>query len=341
MNKLFYVAFVALIVSSSCYFSMEEKEIFTKFQDFMKRYNKNYSSIEEFKQKFEIFKQNVQVLDHLRTSNYGSNDSAEYDLGVTEFFDVTPEQFAKTHLNLKMQDAGKLLFNPNTKPFRRSAEDAPASWDWREHGAVGPVKNQGSCGSCWAFSATGNLEGQYAKAHNGTLVQFSEQQLVDCDNIDEGCNGGLMENAFKFLETEGGIELESTYPYKGRRNTCAFSQDKVAAKIVGYKYADSEDEEVIKQFLYENGPLAIAINATPLQFYFGGIFNPWFSKWICNPESLNHGVLIVGYGEEKGKKYWIVKNSWGSGWGEKGYFRIIRGNGTCGVNKYVITAQLE
>jgi C1A family cysteine protease len=147
-----------------------------------------------------------------------------------------------------------------------------------------------------------------------------------------------MEDAYKYLQGSG-VMTESDYSYTGIGGKCKFDANKVAATVSGYHYAGTEDENQIKQLLFENGPFAIAINATPLQFYFFGIFNPWF-EFICNPKGLNHGVLLVGYGVSGNKPYWIVKNSWGSSWGEKGYFRIIAGKGACGVNQYVITAEI-
>jgi len=196
------------------------------------------------------------------------------------------------------------------------------------------------CGSCWAFSAVGNIEGQLQIKKGGKVIDLSPQQLVDCDKVDEGCNGGLMDTAFDYIKTAGGIQSSSDYPYSGSDSSCKFDVKKSVAKVNGYNFAGTEDEEQIKTILYQTGPLAIAINATPLQFYFWGIFNPWF-QWLCDPEGLNHGVVIVGYGVDGSTKYWIVKNSWGSSWGESGFFRIIAGKGACGVNKYVISATLE
>jgi len=226
----------------------------------------------------------------------------------------------------------------------KHSDPAPDSFDWREKGAVNPVKNQGGCGSCWAFSAIGNIEGQYFRK-TGSLIRFSEQQLVDCDKVDEGCNGGLMESAFKHLSENGGVMLEDDYQYAGFDDDCKFEQTKAKAGIASWKFAKSQDEGEIKQMLYETGPLAVALNATPLQFYFFGVFDPWF-QLICDPASLNHGVVIVGYGRTKNmvfpdKDYWIVRNSWSSWWGESGYFRIVRGSGACGINTYVISAEVS
>jgi C1A family cysteine protease len=334
MNKVLILT-IALLATSTLAADMTERHIFGQFQAFMKTYEKSYTTIEETILRYDIFRMNYEKI-YLTNQQLKNNSDYDFELGITEFFDITPEEFAKTHLNLNMsvlnylEERGNLLEPTYETP-------APESFDWREKGVVSSVKNQGSCGSCWAFSAIGNIEGQYA-IKTGKIEDFSEQQLLDCDTVDQACNGGLMEDAYKYLETSG-VMSDKDYSYHGKKGKCAFDQKKVETKVIGYKYSN-KDEEEIKQNLFERGPLAIAMNASLLQFYFGGIFNPWF-EWVCNPKGLNHGVLMVGYGVEKNKEYWIVKNSWGSQWGEKGYFRIIRGKGACGVNQYVITAITE
>jgi len=148
-----------------------------------------------------------------------------------------------------------------------------------------------------------------------------------------------MENAFDYIKTAGGIEKQADYKYTGRDGSCKFSKSKAALQVTGHVSPSSQDENEIKSFLYSTGPLAIALNADPLQFYNGGIID--MSADECDPQGLNHGVTLVGYGSENGSDYWIVKNSWGSSWGEDGYFRIARGKGTCGVNTYVVSATLQ
>lgn len=314
---------------------------FAKFMKFTNEHQKVYKDQAEFYSRFEVFKQNLQKVSGLHSAYLLAKESPTFQFGVTPFMDLTTEEFQQKYLNLKIDYTIRENALNSQNTFKASKlNDTPASYDWREHGAVTKVKNQGMCGSCWAFSAVGNLEGQHQIKTGGSAIDLSPQQLVDCDKVDQGCNGGLMEDAFNYVKSAGGIESESDYSYKGYDASCSFDSSKVVAKVNGFKFAGTEDEEQIKTFLYQTGPLAVALNATPLQFYFWGIFNPWFT-WICDPQALNHGVLMVGYGVEGSTKYWIVKNSWGSSWGESGYFRIIAGKGACGINTYVITANLQ
>jgi len=324
-------ALVSLTVSTQ-----RNPAIYKAFNEYILKYQKVYTSIEEFNQKYAIFEKNFHGINEIQGLHMP--EVATFEFGYSPFMDMTPEDFKAKYLNLNVSHLKKLRFLNKHNILTYSDEPAPKAWDWREHGAVTDVKNQGSCGSCWAFSATGNLEGQHFKK-SGKLVRFSEQQLVDCDKVDQGCNGGLMEDAFKHLQTTGAM-AEDDYAYTGSDDECKFDKTKVTTNVTGYKFAADQNEDNIAKMLYETGPLAVAINATPLQFYFWGVFDPWF-QWICDPTGLNHGVLIVGYGNNGSKDYWIVKNSWGSWWGESGYFRIVKGTGACGINTYVISAEVS
>ncbi len=330
LRKFLILSLVLTVVLSFEPNHEKESYIFARFQEFLKKENKKYSTAEEYLARFKIFESN-----YLKLESFSINVDRKHSVGINKFADMTPQEFRRTYLNLNIKLVDVLKAQSEQLTF---AEEAPEAHDWRSTGAVGPVKDQGSCGSCWAFSTVGNLEGlNYLKTKQ--FVQYSEQQLVDCDKNDSGCNGGLMENAYDYLISAGGIEKQADYKYTGRDGSCKFVKTKAALQVVGHVSAASQDENEVKSFLYSTGPLAIALNADPLQFYNGGIIDADAND--CDPQGLNHGVTLVGYGSENGTDYWIVKNSWGSGWGEDGYFRMARGKGTCGINTYVVSAKLQ
>ena len=322
MNKLILVALLAL---TFC-IDNSERKTFQEFQKFLIKYNKKYNTIAEYFLRYNVFKKNLKRF---------SQNKASYKMGINQFTDLTPTEFRKGYLNLDMKLVNKINYK---KVSVNSKNDAPESWNWVDEGVFGPVKDQGYCGSCWAFSAIGNIEALNAMKTE-EYVALSEQQLVDCDTeYDQGCNGGLMEYAFAYL-VEKGCMTEKDYPYVGYDDTCHYDESKVFLRIDSWLMLDTQDENEIKEFLYTNGPLAIAINADPFQYYTGGIIDE--DEWSCDPEGLNHGVVLVGYGNESGVDYWIIRNSWGDYWGEDGYVRVARGKGTCGVNTYVTTAVLK
>ena len=307
-----------------------EMPVFRQFVEFANDHDKLYSSKSEVLKRYKIFKANLKEAEMWQQREQGT---AEY--GVTRYSDLTTEEFRKTYLPLWKQPA-----TPNKKITNVSDygvflnKDAPAVFDWRYKGAVTGVKDQGSCGSCWAFSTTGNVEGQWFLA-KGELKSLSEQELVDCDSLDQGCNGGLPSNAYKEIIRLGGLEPEDAYPYHHQDATCSIVKSKMAV-FINDSVELPHDEEQMKAWLLEKGPISIGINATPLQFYRKGISHPW--TIFCEPYMLNHGVLIVGYGQEGNKPYWIIKNSWGAGWGEKGYYRLFRGKNVCGVQEMATSA---
>ena len=323
MNKFIIALGLIALVASLTPQEKEDQKAFKKFQKFMKKYNKHYSSIQEYMARFNIFRQSLK-----------QKSNGLYKKGITQFSDLTENEFRRKYLNLNINILNTLQY---TEVQHTISGKAPEAFNWVDQKALGAVKNQGSCGSCWAFSTVGNLEGLYYIKY-GENKRFSEQQLVDCDDKDAGCNGGLMENTFEWIKENGGVQLESDYPYKGRDQQCKQDKEKLVVKVDSFVKLDSVDEEVIKEYLYKTGPLAIALNANPLQYYYGGIVDD--DEKSCDPQGLNHGVVLVGYGSENGVDYWIVRNSWGASWGEKGYFRMLRGKGTCGINTYVTSAVL-
>lgn len=316
---------VFLVVSID---NIELKNDFEKFKEFLHLYNKEYDITETFI-RFQIFRQNLKLTD------------GKYN----QFTDLKQEEFLSKFANLEQPFSTSELKNKFdlfvTKSFLDiNLSDLPTSFDWRDKEVVTSVKNQGQCGSCWAFSAIENIESQYA-IKTKKLEDFSVQQLLDCDHLDHGCGGGFPFRAFEYIKQTGGIESAHDYPYKAAKHDCNAEKEKFKATVVKSIGID-EDEEVIKAALVKYGPLSVALNATLLQMYFGGIVEAR-PPFTCNPETLNHAVLLVGYGVQQtsNKKYWIVKNSWGKLWGERGYFKILRGAGECGINRQVYTADIE
>ncbi|GLJ24883.1 hypothetical protein SUGI_0475920 [Cryptomeria japonica] len=308
------------------------------FASFVRRFEKSYSGPEEHAHRFGVFKDNLRrALEHQKL-----DPSAVH--GITKFSDLTEAEFRRQYLGLRPPPF--LKSGAHDAPILPT-DDLPDNFDWREKGAVTEVKNQGSCGSCWAFSTTGALEAaNFFKT--GKLVSLSEQQLVDCDHecdpseprdCDSGCNGGLMTTAYGYAMKSGGLESERDYPYTGTGGTCKFDKKKIVAQVSNFNVV-SIDEDQIAANLVKHGPLSVGINAAYMQTYIGGVSCPY----ICNKLNLDHGVLLVGYGAEayapirlKNKPYWIIKNSWGPNWGEQGYYKICRGYNECGINNMVST----
>ncbi|XP_058808974.1 uncharacterized protein LOC131674363 [Phymastichus coffea] len=311
---------------------LKEEKLFHAFID---KYKRKYTSEEEKERRFNIFRNNLDMIEELQRNEQGTGR-----YGVTQFADLTKAEFTANYLGLK-----PVLRSDNDIPLPKAEIpdiELPENFDWRHYNVVTPVKNQGSCGSCWAFSVTGNVEGQYAIKH-GKLLSLSEQELVDCDKLDSGCNGGLPDSAYRAIEELGGLELESDYPYEAEDEKCHFDKNKVKVSIVSGLNITSNETQMA-QWLVQNGPMSIGINANAMQFYMGGVSHPF--KFLCRSDidSLDHGVLIVGYGIKtypifkKSMPYWLIKNSWGPHWGEQGYYRVYRGDGTCGVNQMVTSA---
>jgi C1A family cysteine protease len=313
---------VALLCVSSIF---ANSVVFQKFQEFTHKFEKTYSSMEEYLQKFENFKANL--IEVLAADTF----SGKHTKGITKFSDLSKAEFKAQYLTLKKAPSG---FCDQAKKATFLRVEAPESLDWRAKGKVSPVKDQGQCGSCWAFSTIAFLESQWLIKNNSAQT-FSEQQLVDCDRAtDQGCNGGLMHTAFAYIQ-EKGIEGDDKYPYRARDQRCAYNAASVKAHDSNVQCLEDVDVNTLKSTLASVGPLAIAVDANDFQMYDSGILE-------CTGTDLDHGVLLVGYGTENGTPFWIIKNSWGKNWGEHGFVRVSQAEGAnCAVGAYVSTATLN
>ncbi len=291
----------------------------SEFNNFKLKYNKTYSDANEESIRFNIFSCNMRIARDLQEKNPYAN------FGANEFSDMTPDEFKIRHNAEKYYTKQKKNSN-----FNKKLEYVNNSIDWRELGAVTSVKNQGQCGSCYSFSALQNIEGQWFLAGN-ELVSLSEQEIVSCDttNFNNGCSGGLMDNVFIWLvnERNGTVTSEENYPYVSGENgtvpQCLLQNlYQTAAQICSY-HDLPHDENVMATWVYKNGPLSIGVDATSWQNYLGGILTD------CISQQVDHGVLIVGFDDTHQPPFWIIKNSWGSGWGEDGYIRVAKGSNQC------------
>jgi len=303
----------------------EDSLVFQRFTEFTHKYNKVYASVEEFQTRYENFKNNL--IEVLAADQFSGNHTR----GITKFSDLTKAEFKAQYLTLQHKAGWCQSSSPS---FLVEQSHVADSLDWRAKGKVSPIKDQGQCGSCWAFSTVAYLESQSLIVNNKALT-YSEQQLVDCDrDADAGCNGGLMQTAFNYIE-ENGIESDTKYPYKARDQTCKFDKASVIAKVANVQCYEDVTNDQIKQYLNSVGPLSIAVDATDFQSYDSGILS-------CNSYSLDHGVLLVGYGTENGTDFWIVKNSWGKNWGEAGYVRVsTNASENCLIGNYISVADLS
>jgi len=292
-----------------------------EFADFKVLHNKQYKDQDEEDQRFDIFCKNTLRAHHL---NMGASRGSNVEFGVTKFSDLTREEFSK-FLGYKRDDNKDLTGIQDGAKRIKDSFAAPETMDWRDHNptVVTPVYNQGQCGSCWAFSATENVESQWALAGN-TLTELSVQQIVDCDKVDDGCNGGDTTTAYEYIIKAGGLDTKTSYPYTGTNGRCTFKSADVAAKITSWEYAGKGNETAMVDFCAANGPVSICVDASNWDSYKKGIY-PASS---CGKQ-LDHCVLIVGYNLPGG--YWIVRNSWATDWGIDGYIYLEYGHDTCGL----------
>lgn len=327
----FLVVLLAVVAAAHCVSFTDL--IREEWAQFKLEHSKEYESETEEKFRMKVFMENRhKIAKHNQKYEIGK---VPYKLGINKYTDMLHHEFVNTfngfnktapkNLQGVKKHVGATFISPANVQI-------PESVDWRKQGAVTPVKNQGQCGSCWSFSSTGALEGQHFRKTN-VLVSLSEQNLVDCSSQygNNGCNGGLMDNAFQYVKDNGGIDTENSYPYEADDDKCRYNPKNSGATDAGYVDVESGNEKKLQEALATIGPVSIAIDASQetFQFYKSGVY----SDPECSSQNLDHGVLAVGYGtDEDGKDYWIVKNSWGTTWGDEGYIHIARNqHNMCGV----------
>jgi len=309
-----------------------------EWAEFKTTHSKTYETEEEEHSRFAIYRDNkIKIAEHNVRFEAGE---ISWEVGMNVFGDMTDAEFKSKMTGQAMPRSNRTENGARVScPYFSDTVHTPDSYDWRDHGAVTPVKDQGFCGSCWSFAATGSMEGQYHKT-TGELVSMSEQNLLDCAQ-NWGCNGGGRSDiALKYAETDG-LNTESDYPYEMSQHSCRQSDNSPTYKCSGCVWTDEGVEHDLKMALVGEGPVAIAIDSSPLhfQFYKSGIIDD--PNCGTDYPDIDHAVLAVGYGANAaGEKYWIVKNSWGKTWGTHGYFNLARNkNNMCGVASDTVFAK--
>ncbi|CAF3243000.1 unnamed protein product [Rotaria sp. Silwood2] len=325
MTNIFFL-FIAVGLFLSYCSSKPTSSLDEAWKLFKNLHNKEYNSINDEQLRRDIWEENVRMIQkHNFESDLGIHT---FTMKVNQFADLTNEEFVKQMNQLKINPEKK----SNKKFHIPSNINLPKSVDWRTKGYVTPVKNQEQCGSCWAFSTTGTLEGQIAKKTQ-KLVALSEQQLVDCstDYGNNGCCGGLMDNSYKYLEDNHGIDTNASYPYEAIDGKCRFNVKTVAADVTSYVDIKAQSEADLQDAIATIGPIAVAMDAshTSFQFYSAGVY----SEKDCSSTILDFSLLAVGYGTTiDNQDYYILKNQWSTQWGMEGYVLMARNkNNQCGI----------
>ncbi|XP_015424542.1 PREDICTED: cathepsin W isoform X2 [Myotis davidii] len=353
---------------------LELKEVFTLFQI---QYNRSYSNPAEYAHRLDIFARNLAHAQRLQEEDLGT---AEF--GVTAFSDLTEEEFDQLYGNQRA--AGRAPNVDREVGSDEWQESVPSTCDWRKApGVMSPVKDQKTCSCCWAMAAAGNIEAQWGiktrqsvevsvqgTAGRGGMcanggrgpgdqsptLSLLAPELLDCGRCGDGCSGGFVWDAFITVLNNSGLASEKDYPFQGAvRAKCQAKKHKKVAWIQDFIML-SDNEQRIAWYLATEGPITVTINKKLLQQYQNGVIKA--TQTTCDPQNVDHVVLLVGFGKTKSVEgrqakgvpghsrrrstpYWILKNSWGANWGEKGYFRLHRGSNACGITKYPITARVD
>lgn len=346
--KVEAVCIAVILFNLGAVLASNEDEAWAQFKQ---EHQKNYSSPEEEARRRQIFLENKDYID----SHNIKQTQSSFKQGINPLSDLTPEEINASRngfrlKNVAVQPIDSLLetllialndtfagIDTHPRPWYDDMMGTRQHLDWRERGRVSKVKDQGSCGSCWAFATTGALESILASRENYTLL--SEQNLVDCSGSygNHGCGGGLMDAALRYVR-DNGIMSSAAYPYVAKDQECKFNKDKSIMRVRGSARLPSGNESLLQRVLSMTGPLPIAIDASARSFhsYKSGVYDDRICK--NSMRDLNHAVLLVGYGtDRRGGDYWIIKNSWGNKWGDKGYMKLARNHqNQCGVANYAV-----
>ncbi|XP_039100812.1 cathepsin W [Hyaena hyaena] len=327
---------------------LELKQVFTLFQI---QYNRSYSNPEEYARRLDIFARNLAQAQQLEEEDLGT---AEF--GVTPFSDLTEEEFGRLYGRRRMDgEAPNVGREVGSEEWE---ESVPPTCDWRNlDGVISSVKKQESCNCCWAMAAAGNIEALWGIRYHQS-VELSVQELLDCGRCGDGCRGGFVWDAFMTVLNNSGLASEKDYPFQGKAkpHRCLAKKHKRAAWIQDFIMLQ-DNEQKIAWHLATEGPITVTINMKLLKQYKKGVIKA--TPTSCDPLLVDHCVLLVGFGKTEAEvdrragaaasqpyprrsiPFWILKNSWGAEWGEKGYFRLYRGNNTCGITKYPLTARVD
>merc|ERR1719187_3064954 len=328
LSRLLVLSAAVLVTAHA--FAIDPFKIDKRWERYKKAYNKTYPSDSEEARRHAIWRNNTMLI--VEHNKLFHANKTTFRLGMNSHADMTAKEFAARYNGFhKKHPNSHGPWNPSSQV---DVSDLPAEVDWVKKGYVTPIKNQQQCGSCWAFSATGSMEGAHFKA-TGKLVSLSEQNLVDCSDAEGnmGCDGGLMDQAFNYTVINKGIDTEASYPYKAVDQKCMFNASNVGATISSWTDIPTGSEPDLQKAIATVGPISVGIDASQytFQLYAGGIYY----DENCSSQFLDHGVLAVGYGSKKSgqyKDYYLVKNSWGTDWGMKGYIEMSRNrNNNCGI----------
>lgn len=335
-----FLALSSLFTNYGIYCSWLEQEDWYNFKEL---FQKVYSSQAEERRRFEVFLQNKQYVD---SHNLKAAHSS-FTQSLNSLSDLTQDEINSSRNGFRFSWLPRTeLEESNTTEIEQVLQLAspkhvdarryvpPTNLDWRLEGRIGPVKNQGSCGSCWAFAATGAIEAML-RAENKSTTLVSEQHLVDCSNKygNHGCNGGLPSHALRYVR-DYGIEPAKAYPYSGLQGECRYNKNQVVFKCRSPLLLPRNDEAFLQRAVALFGPIPVAIDASSRSFHFykSGIYDDYES---CS-DTINHALLLVGYGRQGNLDYWILKNSWGKQWGDDGYIKIGRNKHSCGIASYAV-----